>query len=152
MYALLKLNHIPNHRWGKLIRQLRYPHRAPDRAASASSGSSARTPTSSCSCTRCSNSTGSRAARSSSSTPSTAASGSSYSSSRFGFTRILAFTRYCCTSQLWCGSPSSLYCSPHLQSLPYCNTIARLLRNIRPPTDPPCVCHTPYNIGHGNIV
>jgi len=41
---------------------------------------------------------------------------------------------------------------PHLQSLPYCNTIARLLRNIRPPTDPPFVCHTPYNIGGGNVV
>jgi len=40
----------------------------------------------------------------------------------------------------------------HLQSLPYCNTIARLLRNIRPPTDAPFVCHTPYNIGDGNIV
>ena len=24
--------------------------------------------------------------------------------------------------------------------------------NIRPPTDPPCLCHTPYNIGDGNIV
>ena len=41
---------------------------------------------------------------------------------------------------------------PHLQSLHYCNTIARLMRNIRPPPDPPYVCHTPYNIGGGNIV
>jgi len=41
---------------------------------------------------------------------------------------------------------------PHLQSLPYCNTIARPFRNIRPPTDPPFVCHTPYNIGDGNIM
>jgi len=41
---------------------------------------------------------------------------------------------------------------PHLQSLPYCNTIARPLRNIRPPTDPFSLCHTPYNIGDGNIV
>ena len=40
----------------------------------------------------------------------------------------------------------------HLQSLPYCNTIARLLRNIRPPTDLAFVCRTPYNIGDGNIV
>ena len=39
-----------------------------------------------------------------------------------------------------------------LQRLPYCNTIARLLRNIRPPTDPPFVCHTLYSIGDGNIV
>jgi len=41
---------------------------------------------------------------------------------------------------------------PHLQSLRYCKTIARLLRNIRPPSDPPCVCHVPYNIGNNNIV
>ena len=41
---------------------------------------------------------------------------------------------------------------PHLQSLPDCNTIARALRNIRPPTDPPCVYHTPYNIVDSNIV
>jgi len=41
---------------------------------------------------------------------------------------------------------------PHLQSLPDCNTIARPLRNIRLSTDPPFVCHAPYNIGDGNIV
>jgi len=41
---------------------------------------------------------------------------------------------------------------PHLQSLPYSNTIARPLRNIRPSTDPPYACHTPYNIGDENIV
>ena len=41
---------------------------------------------------------------------------------------------------------------PHLQSLPYCNTIARPFRNIRPLTDPPCVWHKPYIIGDGNIV
>jgi len=41
---------------------------------------------------------------------------------------------------------------PHLQSLPYCNTIARPFRNIRPPTDPPFGCHAPYHIGDGNIV
>jgi len=62
-----------------------------------------------------------------------------------------AFTRYCFTSKLYCGSPSSFYRPPHLQSLPYCNTIARPLRNIRPPTDP-SLCHTPYNIGDGNIL
>jgi len=43
-------------------------------------------------------------------------------------------------------------CPPHLQNLPYCNTIARPLRNVRPPTDPPFVCQAPYNIGDGNIV
>jgi len=42
----------------------------------------------------------------------------------------------------------------HLQSLPYYNTIAVVhpFRNIRPRTDPPFVCHTPYNIGDGSIV
>jgi len=43
-------------------------------------------------------------------------------------------------------APSHLYCSH------YCNTIARLLRNIRCPPDPPFACHTPYNIANGNIV
>jgi len=64
----------------------------------------------------------------------------------------LAFTRYCFTSNLDCGNQSSFDCSSHLQSLPYCNTISRPLRNIRPPTNPPFVCHTPYTIGDGNIV
>ena len=64
----------------------------------------------------------------------------------------LALTRYCFTSKLYCGSQSSFYTPPHLQSLPYCNTIARPLRNIRPPTDPHCVCHTPCTVGDGNIV
>jgi len=42
---------------------------------------------------------------------------------------------------------------PHLQSLPYCNSIARPLRNLRPPhTELPIICHTPYTIGDGNIV
>jgi len=41
---------------------------------------------------------------------------------------------------------------PHLQSLPCCDTIGRPLRNIRPPTDPSFVCHTPYHIGDGNIL
>jgi len=33
-------------------------------------------------------------------------------------------------------------------------SIARVLCNIRPPSDPPRVCYssTPYNIGHGNIL
>ena len=41
---------------------------------------------------------------------------------------------------------------PHLQSLPYCNTTRRPLRNIRPPTDCSLLCHTPCTIGDGNIV
>jgi len=49
----------------------------------------------------------------------------------------LAFTRCCFTSKLYCGSQSSFHRPPHLQSLPYCNTIARPLHNMRPPTDPP---------------
>jgi len=64
----------------------------------------------------------------------------------------LAFTSCCFTSKLYCGSQSSLSPPLHLQSLPYCNTIARPLRNIRPPSDSPCICNTTYNIGNGNIV
>ena len=42
---------------------------------------------------------------------------------------------------------------PHLQSLPYCNTIARPFRNMRAPPPPPLLySHTPYNIDDGNIV
>jgi len=63
-----------------------------------------------------------------------------------------ACTRYCFRTQPDRGSQSSFYWPPHLQSIPYCNTIARLLRNTRPPTDPSFECHTPYNIGDGNIV
>ena len=40
----------------------------------------------------------------------------------------------------------------HLHCPHCCNTIARLLGNIRPPLDLPCVCDTPYNIGNNNIV
>ena len=40
---------------------------------------------------------------------------------------------------------------PHLHCLPWCNSIA-LLRNILRPADPSFVCHTPYNIGNGNVV
>jgi len=45
-----------------------------------------------------------------------------------------------------CIAPSHLHC-PH-----YCNTITRLLRNIRRPARPPFVCRTPYNIGNDDIV
>jgi len=40
----------------------------------------------------------------------------------------------------------------HLHYPHYCNTYARFLCNIWPPPDPPCWCHTPYNIGNDNIV
>jgi len=49
----------------------------------------------------------------------------------------LAFTRYCFTSKLNCGSQSSVCCHPQLQGLPYCSTIVRPLRNICPPPPPP---------------
>jgi len=45
-----------------------------------------------------------------------------------------------------------LIAPPLLQSLPYCNAIAQLLRHIQPPHEPPCVCHTPYHFGNSNIV
>ena len=55
--------------------------------------------------------------------------------------------------QSFCGRANHPFLAPpYLQSPYYCNTIARLLRNIRRPADPPLVCHTPYNIGDGNIV
>ena len=53
------------------------------------------------------------------------------------FALSLAFTRYCFTLKLYCGSQSSFHCPPLLQSLPYCNTIARPMRNIRSPIDLP---------------
>jgi len=59
----------------------------------------------------------------------------------------LAFTRCCFTLKLYCRSPSSFYCPPHLQSLPYSYTFARPLRNISPPTDPPF-----YAIHHNVLV
>jgi len=68
----------------------------------------------------------------------------------------LALTRYWFTSKLYCGSQFSLYCSPHLQSPTYCNTIARRpLRAIyaAPPTPPfYAIHHTIYNIADDNIV
>jgi len=59
---------------------------------------------------------------------------------------------YWSTPKLSCTSQSSFYRSLHLHCSHYCNTIARLMLNIRPPPNPLCVCHTPYNIGSGNIV
>jgi len=48
----------------------------------------------------------------------------------------LAFTRYSFTPKLSCTSQSFLYCPFHLHCPDYCNTIARLMRNIQPPPDP----------------
>ena len=65
----------------------------------------------------------------------------------------LSFTRYCFTSEVFVHESILLSLAPsHLHYPHYCNTIARPLRNIRPATDPPFVCHTPYHIGDGNIV
>jgi len=55
---------------------------------------------------------------------------------------LLAFTRYSFTSGLFWTNQSSFYCPRHLHCPHGCNTIARLLSNLRPPSDPPCVCHT----------
>jgi len=63
-----------------------------------------------------------------------------------------AFTRYSFTPKCSCTSQSSFYCPLHLHCSHYCNTIARLMRNIGPPPDPSFLCHTPLNIGSGNIV
>ena len=65
----------------------------------------------------------------------------------------LAFTRYSITSRLLCTNQPSFH-SPCLPALPtlvhyYCTPIAQYTP---PPTDPPFVCHTPYNIGDANIV
>jgi len=52
-----------------------------------------------------------------------------------------------------CARVNRLFILPARLHRPHCcNTIARLLGHIRPPLDPPWVCHTPYNIGHYNIV
>jgi len=40
----------------------------------------------------------------------------------------------------------------HLHYPHYCNTIARLVRNTRPPPDPLWLCHTPYHICNYNIM
>jgi len=55
--------------------------------------------------------------------------------------------------KLSCTNQSFFYCpSPYLYCPHYCNTIERLLRNMRPPPDSFFVCHTAYNIGIGNSV
>ena len=64
----------------------------------------------------------------------------------------LAFAIYCFISIFMVGVNLPFIAPPLLQSLPYCITIARPLRNIRPATDSFFLCNTPYNIGDGNIV
>jgi len=71
-----------------------------------------------------------------------------------GSPSTLTFTSYCLTSKLYCGRHSSVYCptatSPAKPTLLQycCTTIAQYT----PPHRPSCICHTPYNIGDGNIV
>jgi len=59
----------------------------------------------------------------------------------------LALTRYCFTSTRL---------STNHRPACIAHTAAILLHGYwamyDPPPDPPCVCHTPYNIGNGNIV
>jgi len=57
----------------------------------------------------------------------------------------LAYTRYCFTSRLLCTNQSSLHCPSHLHRPHGCDIIAILLRNSRPPSDPPCSRRTSYN-------
>jgi len=52
----------------------------------------------------------------------------------------LAFTRYSFTSTLLCRATHHFIPLPRLECPHYCTTIALLLRDIRPPTDPPSVC------------
>jgi len=69
----------------------------------------------------------------------------------------LALTRYCFTSKLYqrfiVGVNHPFIAPPPLANPTllqyYCTTIAQYTP---PPTDPFCVCHTPYSIGNGNIV
>ena len=63
-----------------------------------------------------------------------------------------AFTRYSFTCVWVQESIIPLLPPTHLHCPHYCNTIARLLREKRLLPDPPFVSHTPYHIGHGNIV
>ena len=62
--------------------------------------------------------------------------------------------KYCFSAKLYCGSQSSVYPPPPPTSKAY--PIAILLHAhcaiYAPPTEPPFVCHAPYNIGDGNIV
>jgi len=59
---------------------------------------------------------------------------------------IVLFRSFCARINHSFIAHSHLHC-PH-----YCNAIARLLRNIQRPPDPPFVCHAQKHIGNGNIV
>ena len=78
----------------------------------------------------------------------TAASRSSLSPVAMPF-RPFTCTRYYFTSSRLCTNQSSFHPSipPALPTV-----LSRLLGNITRSFDLPCVCHTPYNIGNGNVV
>jgi len=65
---------------------------------------------------------------------------------------FVCVTCFSLTSMLLCTNQPSLLCPPRLYCPHCCNTIARLLRNIRPPRPPLLVCHTPYHISNKKIV
>jgi len=62
------------------------------------------------------------------------------------FQYIVLLRGFCARNNSPCIAPFNL------QSLPYCNTIARPLRKIRPAPPPPFLRQIPYNIDDGNIV
>jgi len=66
--------------------------------------------------------------------------------------RELAYTRYSFTYRLLCTNQLLLYCPSHLHRPHGCNTIALLLHNIQPPSDPLLSRHTPYSIVHCDIL
>jgi len=67
---------------------------------------------------------------------------------RLGFYKLMFYVEaFVHESIVLCQPPPPYLHCPH-----YCNTITRLLRNIRRPPDLPCVCHTPYTMGNSNIV
>jgi len=64
----------------------------------------------------------------------------------------LAFTRYCFTAQLYCGSLSSCNPPPPCNAYPIAILLHYFCAIYTPQPTPPCACHTPYTIGDGNIV
>jgi len=64
----------------------------------------------------------------------------------------LAFIRYCLHLVVCARVNRPFFFSARLHCPHCCNTIARILGNLRPPFDLPLVCHTPYQIGNNNMV
>ena len=72
---------------------------------------------------------------------------------RFGGVRDLSFTRYSLTSRMLYTNQPSLHAPrpPALPTLVQC-VFTTVGQYTIPPSNLPCVCHTPYNIGNNNIV